>query len=112
MTYFYSTRSWNSQPQITQDQIDLWKHLAEKKNWRIVQLPNGFYQTEYKDTCKCGTANCKCDKDDNGTCCGQWNDVTRRETIEGAEQAIDGSTEHYGKKVEFLKGPKVVKTFE
>jgi len=38
--------------------------------------------------------------------------VTRRETIEGAEKAIDGSVEHYAKKVDFLKGPKVVKTFE
>ena len=41
-----------------------------------------------------------------------WVDVTRRETIEGAESAIDGSVEHYSKKLEFLKGPKVVKTFK
>ena len=39
-------------------------------------------------------------------------DVTRRETIEGAEMAIDSSVEHYQKKVEFLNGPKVVKTFK
>jgi hypothetical protein len=96
MTYFYATRSWNSQPQITEDQIDLWKHLAEKRNWRIVQLPNGFYQTCEKDeTCKC-----------------QWFDVTRRETLEGAESAIEGSVDHYSKKLEFIKGPKVVKTFK
>jgi len=38
--------------------------------------------------------------------------VTRRETLEGAESAIDGSVEHYAKKIEFLKGPKVVKTFK
>ncbi len=94
MTFYYQTRTWNSQPQISEDQINLWKHLAEKKNWRIVQLPNGFYQTEYKD------------QDDT------WVDVTRRETIEGAEAAIDGSIEHYNKKLEFIKGPKVVKTFE
>ncbi len=94
MTFYYQTRTWNSQPQISEDQINLWKHLAEKKNWRIVQLPNGFYQTEYKD------------QDDT------WIDVTRRETIEGAESAIDGSVEHYAKKLEFLKGPKVVKTFK
>ena len=94
MTYFYTTKSWTSQPQITEEQIEFWKHLAEKKNWRIVQLPNGFYQTEYKD------------QDDT------WVDVTRRETIEGAEAAIDGSIEHYTKKLEFIKGPKVVKTFE
>jgi len=41
-----------------------------------------------------------------------WIDVTRRETITGAEQAIDASIEHYSKKLEFVKGPKVVKTFE
>ncbi len=95
MTFYYQTKTWNSQPQITEETINLWKHLAEKKNWRITQLPNGFYQTEYRDP----------DKD-------TWNDVTRRETMEGAEQAIDGSVEHYAKKVDFLKGPKVVKTFK
>ena len=97
MTYlYYKTSTWNSQPQISEDQINLWKHLAEKKNWRIVQLPNGFYQTEYQDL----------EKDD------KWYDVTRRETMDGAENAIDGSIEHYNKKVDFLKGPQVVKTFK
>jgi len=67
----------------------------DQSNWRIVQLPNGFLQTEYKDM----------ESDD-------WVDVTRRETIAGAEQAIDSSIEHYSKKLEFLEGPKVVKTFE
>ena len=76
--------------------INLWKHITTKSNWRIVQLPNGFYQTEYKDF------------EDKET----WIDVTRRETMESAEAAIDGSIEHYTKKLEFLKGPKVVKTFE
>ena len=94
MTFYYQTRTWNSQPQISEDQINLWKHLAEKKNWRIVQLPNGFYQTEYKD------------QDDT------WIDVTRRETIEGAEAAIDASIEHYKKRLDYAKGPKVVKTFK
>ena len=41
-----------------------------------------------------------------------WHDVTRRETIEGAEVAIDGSVDHFSKKLEATKGPKVVKTFE
>ncbi len=96
MTFYYSTRTWNSQPQLTQETINLWKHLADKKNWRIVQLANGFYQTEYQSP------------EDEDT----WIDVTRRETIEGAEQAIDSSVAHYAKKVEFLNGPKVVKTFK
>ena len=75
--------------------IAYWEHVSQKGNWRIVQLPNGFYQTEYKHP----------DED-------FWVDVTRRETIEGAEAAIDGSVEHYVKKLEFLKGPKVVKTLK
>jgi len=95
MTFLYTrTNSWTSAPQPNEKTIKLWEHISEKKNWRIVQLPNGYLQTEYKDT------------DDN------WHDVTRRETIQGAEQAIDASIEHYSKKLEFLKGPKVVKTFE
>ena len=68
----------------------------QKSNWRISQLPNGFYQTEYQDI------------NDKNT----WHDVTRRETIEGAEKAIDASINHYNKKLEFIKGPKVVKTFK
>ena len=95
MTLFYQTQSWGSQPQITKETINLWKHLATKKHWRIVQLPNGFYQTEYQDP-----------QEKN------WIDVTRRETMDGAESAIDASVEHYSKKVEFLNGPKVVKTFK
>jgi len=59
-----------------------------------VQLPNGYFQTEYKN------------QDD------VWQDVTRRETLDSAEAAIDGSIEHYTKKLDFIKGPKVVKTFE
>ena len=96
MTFYYSTRTWNSQPQLTQETVNLWKHLADKKNWRITQLANGFYQTEYQSP------------EDEDT----WIDVTRRETVEGAEQAIDSSVAHYAKKVEFLNGPKVVKTFK
>ena len=96
MTFYYSTRTWNSQPQLTEETINLWKHLADKKNWRIVQLANGFYQTEYQSP----------EEEDT------WIDVTRRETIKGAEAAIDGSVDHYAKKVDFLKGPKVVKTFK
>jgi hypothetical protein len=96
MTFYYQTRTWNSQPQLTEETINLWKHLAEKSNWRIVQLANGFYQTEYQSP------------QDEDT----WIDVTRRETIKSAEAAIDGSVEHYVKKVDFVKGPKVVKTFK
>ncbi len=95
MTFYYTTKSWSSQPQVSKETVDLWKHVAEKSKWRIVQLPNGFYQTEYHDL-----------NEDT------WHDVTRRETLEGAEQAIDASIEHYSKKLEFANGPKVVKTFE
>ncbi len=97
MTYLYYKTSTlttgNQKP--SNETIEQWKHLAAKSNWRIVQLPNGYYQTE-----------CKHVKDDT------WHDVTRRETIEGAEAAIDGSIDHFSKKLEAAKGPKVVKTFE
>tara|TARA_R100001510_G_C7654528_1_gene213186 strand:- start:1207 stop:1425 length:219 start_codon:yes stop_codon:yes gene_type:complete len=72
--------------------------VSEKKNWRIVQLPNGYYQTEYLDP----------DDPNQQT----WIDVTRRETLDGAEASIDGSIDHYKKKLEYVKGPKVIKTFE
>lgn len=95
MTFYYaSTNKWNSTPQPNEQTIESWKHIVTKRNWRIVQLPNGYYQTEYKNL------------DDN------WIDVTRRETMDGAEAAIDGSIEHYKKKLDFANGPKVVKTFE
>jgi|TARA_R100000781_G_scaffold38842_1_gene27165 hypothetical protein len=97
MTFYYtSTRTWNSQPQVSEETKRLWEHIANKENWRIVQLPNGFYQTEYQNL----------DKEDT------WHDVTRRETVEGAEAAIDSSVNHYAKKLEYISGPKVVKTFK
>ena len=98
MTFYYKTYSWanNSNQGISEETKKTWEFFADKKNWRIVQLPNGFYQTEYQDSENKET----------------WHDVTRRETMEGAEQAIDSSVEHYSKKRDYLKGPKVVKTFK
>ena len=52
MTYFYSLSSSMGQPQtpqITEETINIWKHLSKKKHWRIVQLPNGYFQTEHRD---------------------------------------------------------------
>ena len=95
MTFFYKTYSWpQGGTRVSEETRKLWERIAQKKNWRIVELPNGYYQAEYKDL------------DD------QWKDVTRRETLDAAETAIDGSIEHYNKKLEYLKGPKVVKTFK
>jgi len=96
MTLFYQTNTWTSQPQITEETKKIWEHIVQKKNWRIVQLPNGFYQTEYLDP----------KKEDS------WIDVTRRETMEGAESAINASINHYEKKLAHTRGPKVVKTFK
>ena len=97
MTYlYYKTSSSTHTIKPNEKTIDQWKHLSDKKNWRITQLPNGFYQTECQ--------NPESEKD--------WHDVTRRETIEGAETAIDGSVDHFSKKLEAIEGPKVVKTFE
>ena len=95
MTFLYTSRDFSSTTRPDQRMINLWKHITTKSNWRIVQLPNGFLQTEYKDM----------ESED-------WIDVTRRETLQGAEQAIDASIEHYSKKLEFLEGPKVIRTFE
>ena len=96
MTLYYRTYSWGTtSPKMPKEEVEFLTHLTEKKNWRVVQLPNGYYQTEYLNP-----------SDDN------WVDVTRRETVDGAEAAIDASIEHYGKRLEFEKGPVVVKTFE
>ena len=96
MTYLYYKTSSTGTIKPNEKTINQWKHLAEKKHWRITQLPNGFYQTE-------------CLNPDNGT---EWHDVTRRETIEGAETAINGSVNHFSEKLKATQGPKVVKTFE
>jgi hypothetical protein len=90
MTYlYYKSTTSTTEPKISEKTIAEWKHLAAKKNWRITQLPNGYYQTEVNDS-------------SNEE---RWVDVTRRETIEG-------SVEHFSKKLEYIKGPKVVKTFK
>jgi len=94
MTFYYRTTTASSgNQQVSVTTKAFWEHAAAKKNWRIVQLPNGYFQTEleWED---------------------EWKDVTRRETLEGAEAAIDTSVQHYQNKLEFIKGPKVVKTFE
>ena len=98
MTYlYYKTSTYNTGNQKPNEKtIEQWKHLADKKNWRITQLPNGFYQTECSDP----------SNPEN------WHDVTRRETIEGAETAINGSVNHFSNKLDSIKGPKVVKTFK
>ena len=93
MTLFYQTQSWSSQPQISEETKKIWKRYSKKKNWRITQLPNGYYQAEWVDFND------------------KWNGVTRRETIEGAEKAIESSIEHYLRKLKLAEGPTVVKTF-
>jgi len=97
MTYlYYKTSTWTGNPKVNENTKAQWEHLADKKNWRITQLPNGYYQTEVSHPSK---------EDD-------WADVTRRETLEGAEKAINGSIEHFQNKLEAAKGPKIVKTFK
>mgnify|MGYP003109053638 FL=1 len=98
MTYlYYQTSTANVGGHIKTDDKTKkqWEHLANKENWRIVQLPNGYYQTEVSNP-------------ENNS----WHDVTRRETMDSAEAAIDGSVDHFSKKLEATKGPKVVKTFK
>jgi len=94
MTYFYKTFTMSQgDDRIPEETRKLWEHVVQKKNWRIVELPNGYFQTEYQW--------------DN-----KWVDSTRRESIESCERAIDASISHYQKRLDFLKGPVVVKTFE
>ena len=96
MTYlYYQTTSTGGEMKVNDKTKQQWTHLADKENWRIVQLANGYYQTEVSNP-------------ENE----EWHDVTRRETMEGAESAIDGSIDHFSKKLEATKGPKVVKTFK
>ena len=43
MTYFYyRSTTGTSEPKISEKTLAEWKHLADKKNWRITQLPNGY----------------------------------------------------------------------
>ena len=102
MTFYYKTYSFsnNSTEGISEETRKTWEFFADKKNWRIVQLPNGYYQTE------CQSLDAHNEPTDD------WTDITRRETIESAKAAIDASIEHYKKRLEFAKGPKVVKTFK
>jgi len=97
MTYlYYKSNTWTNGGSKVDDKTKAqWQHLSDKSNWRITQLPNGYYQTEvnYPDATE------------------KWTDVTRRETLEGAEKAIDGSIDHFTKKLEATEGPKIVKTF-
>ena len=96
MTYlYYQTTTTSGEIKANEKTKKQWEHLANKANWRITQLPNGYYQTEVS----------------RPDAADEWADVTRRETLEGAEKAIDGSVEHFTKKLEATKGPKVVKTF-
>ena len=96
MTYlYYSSTSTTHTAKPNKQEIAEWTHMSDKSRWRITQLPNGYYQTEVSNP-----------KDEES-----WHSVTRRETMEGAESAIDGSIDYFSKKLEATKGPKVVKTF-
>ena len=87
MTYFYKTYSWgnNSTQRISEETRTLWEHIAKKENWRIVQLPNGFFQAEYKDLSEEE----------------KWIDVTRRETLESLEAEINESISNTLKSLNF-----------
>ena len=96
MTYlYYSSTSTTHTAKPGKHEIAEWTHMSDKSKWRITQLPNGYYQTEVSNP-----------KEEES-----WHSVTRRETLSGAESAIDGSIDYFAKKLEATKGPKVVKTF-
>jgi hypothetical protein len=89
MTFYYRTTTSTKPDAKT---VAYWETASVKENWRITQLPNGYFQAEVNFD-------------------EEWHPVTRRETVEGTESAIDASVEHYSKKLDHAKGPKVVKTF-
>jgi hypothetical protein len=91
MTVYYT--STTTLP--SKDQRETWAHLVQKKNWRIVRLPSGYFQTEFRN---------KYDED-------RFHGMTRRTTIEEAEEAINNTIEHYSEKIAYYT-PEVVKTFE
>jgi hypothetical protein len=91
---YYQTTTGQSTSEPHETIINTWKHYAIKSNWRITLLLNGYYQTEIV------------------TPDGEWVDVTRRKTTNEAEIAINSSIAYYNKKLEFLNGPKVIKTFD
>jgi hypothetical protein len=93
MTFYYRTTSYDSKSEPSESTKAYWQTAAKKSNWRISELPNGYYQAEVKFE-------------------EEWHDITRRSTIEEAEEAIDASVAHFTKRLGFLEGPKVVKTFE
>lgn len=93
MTIFYASSTVRRMP--TKDQMETWEHLSQKRNWRIVKLPNGYFQTEFKSL-----------HNEN-----YFSAMTRRATVEEAEKAIDETIMHFKEKIaEFT--PEVVKTFE
>ena len=91
--YYYQTRTSQGDESVSEQTKELWERISDKSNWRITQLPNGYFQAEYNKN-------------------GEWVDTTRRATVEEAEQAIDASIEHYKKKLAYANGPVVVKTFD
>ena len=47
MTFYYRTTTMTSgNQQVSEETKAFWKHASAKSNWRIVQLPNGYFQTE------------------------------------------------------------------
>ena len=47
MTYlYYKSSTYTTEPKISDKTTDEWKHLADKKNWRITQLSNGILHEE------------------------------------------------------------------
>lgn len=94
MTYFHEINTNSQSDEVLSEENErIWKRKISKKNWRIVKLPNGYYQSEYLYD-------------------GKWIDVTRRSTIDSCEKAIDESIDYYKNKLEPAIMPIVVKTFE
>lgn len=79
---------------IENAELNAWKALSVKSNWRITKIPNGFYQGEYSE-----------DK-------ANWKAIVRDKTVERVERRIDHIVSEAQVKIkEMTDTPVVVKTF-
>jgi len=90
--------TYNAKPINTTEHLE---RLTHKRNWRIIELPSGYFQAEFQGN-------------------SSWYPMTRRETVDLCEEAIDASIEHYKTRMAYgsahetarREGPKVAKTFD
>lgn len=76
--------------------LKAWAHLSDVRNWRITQLPNGYYQSEVVDP-----------HDEY-----IWHGITRRSCLDDIEEAVYESVCHYRRKAHKSGFKTIIKTFK